>query len=397
MKILTLDLGWGDSGKGKVVDWIAGAFTDNAIVVRYSGGSNCGHNVFQKDNDRCVIHHEFTTICSGSFHACPTFLDEGVYWNPVRFLNEYDVLEPKVKQYYGSMIRPEITVYAHPESPLITYQEVNASRVGKEMADGTCGQGVFRTILREREHYHLRAKDIEDLYLFNEKAEAIYENYYKTTYDKEYGDFIPELSSKVELKLLSELEYDNYIYESNQGLLLDEHIGVMPHCTPTPILPKDRDFDECYLITRSYHTRHGNGPFNTPSTFNNVHKNEYEINGYNNFQGQFRTSYLDINRLKYSLKNIPKNISKKFNLVINCLDIESETLIINQKLVKFNNKKDFVDEIIKNVNEIISLDKIYLSDSPFSSSILEYEEFLEKCVFGRYQVSDTCRANKEED
>ena len=37
---------WGDEGKGKICDLVAGDFD---AVVRYSGGNNAGHTIVERD------------------------------------------------------------------------------------------------------------------------------------------------------------------------------------------------------------------------------------------------------------------------------------------------------------------------------------------------------------
>ena len=59
--VVVVDLGFGDSGKGTVVDWLArhGA----RWVVRFNGGAQAGHNVVTPDGR----HHTFAQFGSGTF------------------------------------------------------------------------------------------------------------------------------------------------------------------------------------------------------------------------------------------------------------------------------------------------------------------------------------------
>jgi len=52
MNYCVVGLQWGDEGKGKVVDILAG---DSDIVVRYGGGANAGHTVVVGDS-RFALH-----------------------------------------------------------------------------------------------------------------------------------------------------------------------------------------------------------------------------------------------------------------------------------------------------------------------------------------------------
>ena len=42
MNIVVIGAQWGDEGKGKIVDFLAG---DASVVTRFSGGANAGHTI----------------------------------------------------------------------------------------------------------------------------------------------------------------------------------------------------------------------------------------------------------------------------------------------------------------------------------------------------------------
>ena len=59
--LLTVGLGFGDEGKGATVDFLARRFEAD-LVVRYSGGSQAGHNVVLPDGRR----HTFAQFGAGT-------------------------------------------------------------------------------------------------------------------------------------------------------------------------------------------------------------------------------------------------------------------------------------------------------------------------------------------
>ena len=66
---------WGDEGKGKVVDALAGEMD---LVIRYNGGSNAGHTIV---NDRGTFRLHL--VPSGVLHSRVTCLiGPGVVVNP---------------------------------------------------------------------------------------------------------------------------------------------------------------------------------------------------------------------------------------------------------------------------------------------------------------------------
>ena len=46
--VIVVDLGYGDAGKGTVVDWLC-ARGPYAAVVRFNGGAQAAHNVVTRD------------------------------------------------------------------------------------------------------------------------------------------------------------------------------------------------------------------------------------------------------------------------------------------------------------------------------------------------------------
>jgi adenylosuccinate synthase len=83
-------------------------------------------------------------------------------------------------------------------------------------------------------------------------------------------------------------------------------------------------------VTRAYQTRHGAGPFREKNLDFRLYNNDTETNTDNEFQGKFRTNYLDIDKLNYALKcdnNFSHSISK--NLIVTCLDhFNSENIVV---------------------------------------------------------------------
>ena len=81
-------LGWGDEGKGKIVDLLCPGFD---IVVRYNGGANAGHTV-------CVGSETFALhlLPTGALHAdVISVIGPGVALDPVQLVQEIDHLSQR--------------------------------------------------------------------------------------------------------------------------------------------------------------------------------------------------------------------------------------------------------------------------------------------------------------
>ena len=83
--VCVFGLGWGDEGKGKIVDLLCPAFD---IVVRYNGGANAGHTV-------CAGGETFKLhlLPTGALHAnVMAVIGPGVVVDPVALIDEIDRL-----------------------------------------------------------------------------------------------------------------------------------------------------------------------------------------------------------------------------------------------------------------------------------------------------------------
>ena len=77
---------WGDEGKGKICDLIAGDFD---CVVRYQGGNNAGHTIVVGDR-KYGLHQ----VPSGIMYPdCVSVIGNGCVVNPAVLLEEIDMFE----------------------------------------------------------------------------------------------------------------------------------------------------------------------------------------------------------------------------------------------------------------------------------------------------------------
>ena len=81
---IVVDLGFGDSGKGLLTDYLVRS-TGATVVVRYNGGAQAGHNVVTPEGR----HHTFAQFGSGTFvPGVRTFLSRNVVIHPTALLRE---------------------------------------------------------------------------------------------------------------------------------------------------------------------------------------------------------------------------------------------------------------------------------------------------------------------
>lgn len=361
MNVAVIDLGFGDAGKGRVVDWLASQ-EEYGQVIRYTGAHQSGHTVYKNGK-----HHVFQNIGSGALQGLPTFWHKRVPISPVKIIKEIKHLQDNFN------VNP--TLHIHPECHITTPYDVQANIIRAN--SDTVGEGIKETFNRIDNSLILQANDIIFPSVFKIKLKMIKEYYLSLGHEYDVNNyFISEFEESCSdiINFISDdnLKHFSGIYESSQGLMLNEKIGFTPHVSWGDLGSKHiKNLESVYYVTRAYHTRHGNGPIsNHPIINGHIRKNIYETNEFNAFQGNFRTNVLDLDILTYAfLKDSNKlhpNVNK--NIVITCCDIVDDFIVLEEgELRSFNNKYEFFNYIYYATN----VDQIYYSDNP-EGSIYKY-------------------------
>ena len=320
---------FGDEGKGNTVQWLCQKALTNGekpIVVRFSGGPQCGHRVIYNN-----LEHVCSLVGSGVLLGVPTFLGRNVYIDPISLKNEMEVLMSKG-------ITPEIYIdyKCRVITPYDILQDCGDSQVKEH---GTCGCGIHATFMRNLK-YPSDTFNITFALGFPESyLRKIGVNYLKDVDTSEFINACQWLCDHI--KVMSEdwlLRYDTLIFEGSQGLLLDMDNGLMPHCTPSRVglngIPVNYlDDAEVYLVLRSYLTRHGNGyePLHEDCIRSNYKNLEEPTNLDNGPQGKFKIGTLDLTLLRdafvrHCLDNYARMYNVEYNLVITHMDCTNGTI-----------------------------------------------------------------------
>jgi adenylosuccinate synthase len=366
-KRVVIGLGYGDEGKGVTTEYLCSQDPTNTIVARFSGGQQAGHKVMKGD-----VEHIFSNFGAGTLSGCPTYWSQHCTFDPVAFCREYRVLKQE-----GA----DPLVFIHPEAMVTTPYDKHANQHGSERKHGTCGQGIFKTKSRTWNGISLYVRDIlllspeqldtmlEIIKLYYQSEQLVLRDFWNAVFD------IKEMLG-IHVFMTDTLpEYKHTVFEGSQGLMLDEYIGTMPHCTPsdmTPRLINHYGLDEIYLVTRCYQTRHGNGPMTNTDYPVEVVNNEHETNVTNEWQGEFRSTLLDLDQLIHAKREgIDKVIQPhtKVNLVVTCTDQLSEyELTHNGEHMVWIKPERFA----RFIAEELRIDgKVLINSSPYSGTIQE--------------------------
>jgi adenylosuccinate synthase len=325
--IITVGLGFGDEGKGATVDYLARRYKAN-LVVRYCGGSQAGHNVELPDGRRHTFSQFGAGTLADNLPRPRTYLGPNVVIDPPALLREaWHLAELGVED-------PTGLITFHPSCLVATawHKTLNQARELARGAErhGSCGQGIG-----EARSYWLRygqdsvtAADLHDLPVLRAKLELQRQRALLEVQDiipQIRGDSLRELdlwdlNTEAVVAELSEAggnrlmispeipDFETAIFEGAQGVLLDEYRGFHPHTTWSTVtshhaweLVHQAAVEEVAVlgITRTYFTRHGEGPLPTFSPELTARLAD-PGNPWNRWQGSLRCGWLDLPLLRYA-------------------------------------------------------------------------------------------------
>jgi adenylosuccinate synthase len=329
--IQIVDLGFGDSGKGTMVDYLVRR-READLVIRFNGGPQAGHNVVLPDGR----HHTFAQFGSGSFvPGVKSLLSRFMLIEPYAMLNEAAHLNSigVADVMARTFIDERCLVITPPHQIANRIRE----RARGEHAHGTCGMGFGECTADSLSHpeLDLRAAYLSDRKLARPKLQAAF------AFKREDLAHLRSFAAPDELKLLEdptwiETALDVYgevasrakivpadtanemirestcsVFEGAQGVLLDERFGFHPHTTwsKTTFTNADELLAECRAdveserigVMRTYMTRHGAGPFASfPAEVQNQLIERH--NKDDGWQGNFRRGELDFPLLRHAIE-----------------------------------------------------------------------------------------------
>jgi adenylosuccinate synthase len=384
---IVVGLGFGDEGKGTIVDHLTNV-DDYDFVVRFSGGPQAAHNVITND-DR---HHTFAQFGSGTFNEVPTILTRHMLVNPFNMAKEAQSLAEKVD------FDPFTKLLISENSLLITPWHVAINQLEEirrgEARHGSCGQGIgvaqkfaldypdlalrVKDMLLDRDSFVAKATMVRALlaaeYGRPDKVAAHrMGGYVRMDFDRTPGnlqamysffmkDCTPIIVTDEEITEL--IADSNCVWEGSQGALLDEWRGFHPYTTWSTTTAhtamhmlndagvNTEDDVEVIGVTRTYHTRHGAGPF--PSEDGGLLGDYPEPhNGTGVFQGAWRVGAWDLSLLQYGI-DVNERVD---SLAITHCDTERKFSTYSTPRFRLSNMAGNLEKQEKITKALLSIDR----------------------------------------
>ncbi|MEV4709254.1 adenylosuccinate synthetase [Actinoplanes sp. NPDC049316] len=292
------DLGYGDAGKGTVVDAIC-ASNRIAAVIRFNGGAQAAHNVVAGGR-----HHTFAQFGSGTFHGVPTHLSRFVVVDPLALAAEA-----------ASLGNPFHLLTVDGAALLATPWHRAANRAAERRRGGarhgSCGMGIGQTMAYALSHADApRVADVLSPARLRRRLAAVRDRLTATYGELDapplddvadaftaFGATVSIVDSSYADRLLGR---GPCVFEGAQGVLLDEWRGWHPYTTWSTTTFDNVaalcDSFERLGVVRTYTTRHGAGPFVTEAPLDLPERH----NGTGEWQGAFRVGHFDAVAHRYA-------------------------------------------------------------------------------------------------
>src|SRR3989442_11589924 len=323
---------WGDEGKGKVVDYLAGSFD---YIARVAGGHNAGHTVII-GKQRYVLQLIPCGILRPKQQAV---IGTGTVVDPAALVAEIGMLSKAGIDVKG---RLHVSNRAHLIFPY--HRELDRAAESARGANkiGTTSRGIGPAYEDKMARRGLRMCDLLDPALFREKAERVVaekNRLAKGAYgaDIDFSHEVEEtlkLGEKIRGYICDSAELVNHaldegksvLFEGAQGTMLDIDHGTYPYVTSSSAISggattgagvPPTKIKHVLGISKAYTTRVGGGPF--PTEMPNLDTQEVRKRGkeFGAVTGRpRRCGWLDLAVLRYA-----KMINGIDSLVVTKLDV----------------------------------------------------------------------------
>ena len=273
---------WGDEGKGKIVDVLAGRFD---VVARFNGGNNAGHTI-EIDGRQFILQLVPSGILRPDKMAV---IGNGVVVDPAALLKEMESLEEKGIAVSGRLLISNRAHLIFPYHRLVEKELENSPLRGKI---GTTARGIGPAYEDKMGRRGVRTGDIADVSQFRCLVEMAVQE--KQAVLKGLGSAITldagaiadeylELCGRLKPMIIDTAAYlqramdagRSVLFEGAQGTMLDVDHGTYPYVTSSNAsaggactglgVPPTR-VSGVVGVSKAYATRVGSGPFPTEDT-----------------------------------------------------------------------------------------------------------------------------------
>ncbi len=275
--IIVVGAQWGDEGKGKATDQLAGNVD---VVVKFNGGNNAGHTVVIGDE-----HYALHLLPAGilSDKAIPV-IGNGVVVDPEALFEELDAMESRGVDCSRLVISPN----AHVIAPFNRLVDRAVEAALGEGQIGTTGRGIGPTYADKMNRIGIRIQDLFDEEILRARIERSLAEKNRLLAEVDHepvdveesvqgllacADRIRPMVADATILVNDALdEGKTVLFEAGQAVMLDIDHGTYPYVTSsnttaggalTGVGVGPTKIDRVVGVAKAYTTRVGEGPFPT--------------------------------------------------------------------------------------------------------------------------------------
>jgi adenylosuccinate synthase len=270
---------WGDEGKGKVIDWLAGRAD---MVVRFQGGNNAGHTIAVGD-----ATYKLALLPSGLVRGKTSVIGSGMVVDPWSLLEEIDRART-----CGLTVNPELLIIADTAVVVLPlHRELDQAREARAGTRkiGTTGRGIGPAYEDKAGRRAIRFADLSDPRALEERIERLLAHHAPLRADlgltavtgaellRLLGELLPRIAPFIRpaaWRLIGQTigAGKRVLFEGAQAALLDVDHGTYPYTTSSNTLAgqiaagagvSPSAAGTILGIVKAYTTRVGAGPFPT--------------------------------------------------------------------------------------------------------------------------------------
>ena len=269
---LVVGVQWGDEGKGRIVDFLAGGAE---IVGRFGGGANAGHTVRVGEKT-----YKLRIVPSGVLAgAANCIIGPGTAVSPSQFAQELRTLADAGVD----VSRVWLSDLAHLILPYHIEQDKAAEKARGDSALGTTGNGIGPSYVDRAARRGLRAGDLRDLRASREAIEGrcrvlaregieVDPTASVAELERHAAEILPHVRDTVSMVDSALRAGKRVIVEGAQGSMLDVNFGTYPYVTSSVTVAGGAGaglgfgptaVEHVIGVAKAYATRVGAGPFPT--------------------------------------------------------------------------------------------------------------------------------------
>lgn len=369
--IAVIGKNFGDEGKGLATASLSRVL-GKPLIIKHNGGAQAGHTVEDAEAAWRFVHHQ---IGAGAEYGAPTLFAE-------HFMPDLYQLGKEVAD-FTRLFGFVPLLYSEKTARVTTIDDVllnmGAEAARGDARHGSCGMGIDECVQRNRAGYGLSVEEVAawnaaELLLRLRELRTRYtrkraaalgidrENPYFALLENDtvLQNYVAEVKANIGLLTLVDAnrdwlsQFEHLIFESGQGLLLDEDYEVYaPHLTSSKtgmhnlvrfLEKRDLTLDEAIYVTRSYVTRHGEGPLPCETERDKLPGVEVDLtNQPNEWQGTLRYArhesmeafFAPVERDKDSVQMFSSARDTKLSILITHLNETGNRLYFEEGEVTF--------------------------------------------------------------